>query len=92
MHNPAGYTTSISPCTALRLIRTLYGLKQSGREWWKVLGEALLELGFTRCDNEWGLYILRDKKHNGPTALLLANIDHLVIAAWTLLEINQILD
>ena len=91
MRIPAGYTISTSPCTALQLIKTLYGLKQSGREWWKVLGEALSELAFTRCENEWGLYVLRDKQGH-TMGLLLAYVDDLVIAARTLPEIDQILN
>ena len=42
-------------CNSLKFRKTLYGLKQSGREWWKVLGEALNQIGFKRCENEWGM-------------------------------------
>ena len=85
-----GYRPSNSSVTALLLKRTLYGLKQSGREWWKVLGDALAELGFKRCENEWGLYVRSDS--TGPTMLLLAYVDDLVLAARTTVEIDTVCD
>ena len=90
MKVPQGYTTTIPTTNVLRLKKTLYGLKQSGREWWKVLGKALTEQGFVRCESEWGMYVLKDDK--GTHALLLAYVDDLVIAAKTTVEINVILD
>ena len=35
---------------ALRLVRSLYGLKQAGQLWNKELNNFLTELGFQRCD------------------------------------------
>jgi len=74
----------------LRLKKTLYGLKQFGREWGKVLGDALNEQGFERCENEWGIYVQTDK--SGVQALLLAYVDDLVIAACLTMDIKRILD
>ncbi len=88
MRVPQGYTASSG--NVLRLKKTLYGLKQSGRDWWKVLGDALNEQSFERCENEWGIYVQRDK--SGVQALLLAYVDDLVIAACSTMEIERILD
>lgn len=90
MRIPAAYQPSTSSCNALRLKKTIYGLKQSGREWWKVLGKALEEIGFKRCENEWGMYVLTDSS-GSPSILLLAYVDDLVLAARTITEIDAVL-
>ncbi|SGZ29879.1 BQ5605_C053g12603 [Microbotryum silenes-dioicae] len=39
-----------------RLRKSLYGLKQSGREWNKVLHAALVDRGFKRMEEDFGVY------------------------------------
>ena len=90
MRLPAAYELQDQSCNALRLKKTLYGLKQSGREWWKVLGDALKELGFSRCENEWGMYILSNQD-GSPRVLLLAYVDDLVLAARETSDIDTVL-
>ncbi|UOH83756.1 hypothetical protein LQV05_006493 [Cryptococcus neoformans] len=89
MRVPKGYTPQNPGTTALKLNKTIYGLKQSGREWWKVLGAGLEEIGFKRCESEWGLYVLNGR--NGPEVLLLVYVDDLVIAAKNLAQVEDIL-
>lgn len=62
----------------LRLRKSIYGLKQSGRTWWLELGRRLKEIGFEPLDAEPGLYSLNVGK---DYALLLAYVDDLLIAA-----------
>ena len=46
-----------------RLIHTLYGLKQSGREWNKALKKFLVEeAGYAQLAKEYGLFYRRDSK------------------------------
>jgi hypothetical protein len=42
-----------------RLLKSLYGLKQAGRNWKKKLEEVLLEFGFVKSKADDCLYILR---------------------------------
>lgn len=74
----------------LKLNKTLYGLKQSGREWWKVLGGALEALGFRCCKSEWGLYVLLG--NNTPKAIMLVYVNDLVIAVRNISTIDNILN
>ena len=46
-----------------RLRKCLYGLKQSGREWYKCINDFLMELGFKSCKSD--AYIIEIKKENG---------------------------
>ena len=90
MKIPQAYNQLDSSCNALKLRKTLYSLKQSGREWWKVLGEALDQIGFRRCENEWGMYVLSNSD-GSPKIILLAYVDDLVLAARTTLKIDSVL-
>jgi hypothetical protein len=56
MKFPAGYKQQDRSATGLQLIRALYGLKQSPREWWYLLSEHLATLKFERLNTDWGLY------------------------------------
>lgn len=41
---------------ALRLVKSLYGLKQAGRLWSRLLHDKLMKAGFTRCTTDMRLY------------------------------------
>ena len=90
MRIPQAYNQLDPSYNALKLRKTLYGLKQSGWEWWKVLGEALNQIGFRRCGNERGMYVL-PSSDGSPKIILLIYVDDLVLAARTTLEINSVL-
>ena len=90
MKIPQAYNQLDPSCNALKLRKTLYGLKQSGCKWWKVLGEALNQIGFKRCENEWGMYVL-PSSDGSPKIILLAYVDDLVLAARTISEIDSVL-
>jgi hypothetical protein len=88
MGSPEGITPK-KGCDALRLIGSLYGLKQSGRTWWIELGKGLV-LGFKRTESDWGLYYRTKSKNRGP-ALLLAYVDDIVVAAESSQEIDEVM-
>jgi hypothetical protein len=89
MAYPEGMTPK-KGCNALRLVGSLYGLKQSGRTWWIELGKGLEALGFKRTESDWGLYYRTKSKDRGP-ALLLAYVDDIVVAAKTRREIDEVM-
>ena len=61
---------------ALRLVRSLYGLKQAGQLWNKELNNFLAELGFQRCDCDSCLYRFVE---GNRFVLLASEVDDLVI-------------
>ena len=87
MDFPDGYQQQDMKSTGLKLIRSLYGLKQSPRVWWKLISTYLGELGFTRLSADWGLYHHKQKK-----AYLLLYVDDVLIAAEHTETINGIRD
>lgn len=86
---PDGMTPTNPSCNALRLYKSLYGLKQSGRTWWLELGSVLAKIGFVRCDNDWGLYVLRNSD-GSPAMVMLAYVDDLLVAAKNVNDIKRV--
>ena len=62
----------------LLLLKSLYGLKQSGKEWNDLLHSALRKLGFNNCESEACLYV--KKGHNGMT-LVGIYVDDLIVVS-----------
>jgi uncharacterized protein YlbG (UPF0298 family) len=87
MHFLDGYHRQDKKSTGLKLIRSLYGLKQSPRVWWQLISTYLEELGFTRLSADWGLYY-----HKKKQAYLLLYVDDVLIAAQEMSTINGIKD
>jgi hypothetical protein len=86
---PPGLTCKDPTANCLKLHKSIYGLKQSGRAWWFELSAALEELGFTRCSADWGLYVLKNDQGQ-PIAFLLAYVDDLIIATRTTEEADSL--
>jgi Reverse transcriptase (RNA-dependent DNA polymerase)/Integrase core domain len=60
---------------SLRLLKSLYGLKQSPLEWYKNIDAKLRKLGFRQCDTDRNLYI--PTFENG--CLLLLHVDDILL-------------
>nr|CCA13862.1 retrotransposon 4 protein putative [Albugo laibachii Nc14] len=63
---------------ALRLKKSLYGLKQAGRLWSQLLHAKLEEAGFTRCGTDMCLFFLRQ---NGDVTVAGVYVDDLLVTA-----------
>ena len=58
----------------LRLIKSLYGLKQAGHEWNKVLDRNFTSIGFERCESDTCVYI-RKAKPGQKWAIIASHVD-----------------
>ena len=56
MRCPPGYTPSL-PGAVWRLLKSLYGLKQASRVWYKLLRKVLEDLGFVRSNFDHALFM-----------------------------------
>ena len=90
MRYPEGMTPK-KGCNCLRLIGSLYGLKQSGRTWWLELGSKLKTIGFKRLESDWGLYIRPGDSQRRSPIYLLVYVDDLVIASKNNTDIDWVL-
>ncbi|GAA5919125.1 hypothetical protein JCM5296_003862 [Sporobolomyces johnsonii] len=59
IRQPPGFIDPDRPKVVRRLKKALYGLRQGGREWQKVLRGALEGMGFKCVESDHGLYVRR---------------------------------
>ena len=61
MHHPPGYKVPGAGMCVLCLVKTLYGLKQSGRHWYQKLHSIFLSLKFSQCRVDQAVFVKWDK-------------------------------
>ena len=85
MRQPPGYPASNSSRKVCHLLKTLYGLKQSGRRWYQKLVEILVKhLAFVRSDVDQAVFY-RHGGHNGHASIIVVvHVDDCTIAASSL--------
>ena len=76
MRQPDGFATGDANVSC-KLIKTLYGLKQSPKEWYNVLSEGLSSFGFSSCDYDRALWCGHFDAH---TVYLLHWVDDIILA------------
>ena len=75
--------------TCFRLIRALYGLKQSPREWYNNINSFLHRTNFKRLESEPCLYFRQDDNNNTICPIALYN-DELVIAGSSAAIVSRV--
>ena len=73
----------VAPGRALQILQSLYGLKQSAREWHSCCTNELIELSFAQCPSDPCLFT-----HPVKGIIIFMHVDDLVIAAKMMKEIN----
>jgi transposase InsO family protein len=87
MRQPEGYDDGTD--RVCLLIKTLYGLKQAGREWNKELDDKLKQHGFTRSKADPCVYVKHDEKN---IVILTVWVDDLLIFASSESFLNKVKD
>jgi transposase InsO family protein len=79
MRQPPGYPYPNSGGQVLRLQKTIYGLKQSGRRWYQRLTDICREtMGLTRCNVDQAVFYRRDAN---SLIVMAVHVDDCTIAA-----------
>ena len=68
------------------LRKSLYGLKQSPRQWYKKFDSVMIRAGYSRCEYDSCVYFLQGKD---PTYLLLY-VDDMLIAARSKAQVQKV--
>ena len=89
MQHPPGYKVAEAAARVLRLIKTLYGLKQSGRRWYQKLYSIFLSLGFKRCSVDQAVFYKIDAR-KGELIITAVHVDDCTIAATSVRLIEEL--
>ena len=91
MKQPPGYEErggASGRLKVLRLVKTLYGLKQAGRRWYQMLVMIMMKLGFLRCGGDQAVFFLRCEKTN-VLIIVLVYVDDCNIVGKTKALVNR---
>lgn len=88
MNLPPGLPSS-KPNQVCKLLKSLYGLKQSSRQWFVRLSNALISKGFTQSSFDQSLFT---RKSASSFTVILIYVDDLIILGNDLAAIGQIKD
>ncbi|WVZ87241.1 hypothetical protein U9M48_033912 [Paspalum notatum var. saurae] len=87
MDQPEGFVVLGKENLVCKLKKSLYGLKQSPRQWYKKFDSFMLSNGFKRSDYDSCVYL---KTVNGSAIYLLLYVDDMLIAAKEKSEIAKL--
>jgi hypothetical protein len=88
MQQPPGYVVEGHEKHVLRLKKTLYGLKQSGRRWYEKLQGVLSEFEMKRCEVDHAVFV----RHydDGGIVVIVVHVDDLTVVACSVKLMAQI--
>lgn len=87
MKQPPGFIDPVNSDKVCLLKRSLYGLKQSARQWNKMLCDVLEKLKFNRSEEDDCLFL---KSSSGGTIFILVYVDDLMLIGPDNVELIQI--
>ena len=97
MRQPPGYKEELKG-QVLKLLKSLYGLKQAGRRWYQKLVDIMSKLGFSRCAGDEAVFYRRSLD-NGVLIIMLVHVDDCtivgkskVLVEWFKTEIAKFVD
>ena len=77
MKHPIGYVEKGHEDKVCKLNKSIYGLKQSSRQWYKKFHNIIMSNGFSMCYEDHCVYIKRSKH---KFMLLSLYVDHILLA------------
>nr|GAT59056.1 predicted protein [Mycena chlorophos] len=86
MRQPLGFPYPNSTGKVLRLVKMLYGLKQSGRRWYQRFAEICESMGLTRCSTDQAVFYHQDA--NG-FVVLAVHVDDCTIGGTNTALVNE---
>lgn len=90
MEQPEGYVDKHKPDHVCLLKKSLYGLKQSPRQWNRRFDEFMSIQGYSRSDSDACVYT--KETSNGSLVYLLLYVDDMLLAAQDMKDIRRLKD
>jgi Reverse transcriptase (RNA-dependent DNA polymerase) len=91
MQHPPGYKLPDAGGCILRLVKTLYGLKQSGQHWYQRLTEIFTTLDFTQCSVDQAVFYRLNARQQELIAVAV-HVNNCTITATSLHLVNDLKD
>jgi Reverse transcriptase (RNA-dependent DNA polymerase) len=85
---PPSYAIPGSEHLVLRLKKAIYGLKQTGRCWYKTFSDILKQISLNPCESNSAIFV-RHSKDQGIT-ILMAHVDDLTLVASSMDLVNAL--
>ena len=85
---PEGFIVQGQENLVCKLKKSLYGLKQASRQWYKKFDSFMHRIGFKRCEVDNCCYV---KFSDNSYIILLLYVDNMLIAGSSIEEINNLL-
>ena len=87
MKQPEGFAQEGNGHLSCRLIKSLYGQKQAGFEWYEVLRKFLDGQGFTRCVSDLSTFV---RNKNGVVFIVCVYVDDILLFTNNLEKLKEI--
>ena len=87
MIQPEGFTVQGQENLICKLRKSLCGLKQGSRQWYKKFDSFMHRIGFKRCEADHCCYV---KSFDNSYIILLLYVDDMLIARSSIEEINNL--
>jgi hypothetical protein len=87
MEQPEGFVQDRKRRFVCKLKKSLYGLKQSPRQWYKKFDSFMVSQNFTRSEYDHCVYF---KSFNGIFIILVLYVDDMLVARKIMVEINRL--
>ena len=71
-----------------KLKKSLYGLKQSPRQWYKRFDSYMIRIGYKRCEYDCCVYV--KSLDDDSSIFLLFCVDDMLIATKSMIEVNKL--
>ena len=68
--------------------KSLYGLMQSPRQWYKRFDSYMIKIGYRRCEYDCCVYVR--SLNDGSFIFLLLYVDDMLITAKSIVEVNKL--
>ena len=88
MEQPEGFVQPGKEHLVCKLKKSLYGLKQSPRQWYKQFDSYILQIGYMRCEYDCCVYV--KSIDDGSFIFLLLYVDDMLIAAKNMVDVNKL--
>ena len=87
MEQPPGFAELDRNTHVWRLLRSLYGMRQSSRIWNRALHTSFLSWGFARSECEWCVYSRRSD--NGEVTIVVVHVDDMAAVSSSRAEADR---